>query len=49
MASKQKHTPLGEELIAGMKEAAAHACGEIEFPTRVLAQPEAVLRALHAA
>ncbi len=42
MAGKQKHTPLGEELIAGMKEAAAYARGEIELPTRVVEVPEAV-------
>ncbi len=48
MASKQKHTPLGEELIAGMKEAVAYTRGEIELPARVVAVPEAVLRALHA-
>ncbi len=48
MAGKQKPTPLGEELIAGLKEAVAYARGEIELPTRVVAEPEAVLRALHA-
>ena len=48
MARKQKHTPLGKELIAGMKEAVTYTRGEIELPTRVVAEPEAVLRALHA-
>ncbi|MCH6587769.1 MAG: helix-turn-helix domain-containing protein [Proteobacteria bacterium] len=35
MAGKQKHSPLGKELIAGMKEAVAYARGEIELPTHV--------------
>ena len=42
MAGKQKHSPLGKELIAGMEEAAAYARGEIELPTRVVEVPEAV-------
>ncbi len=36
MAGKQKHSPLGKELIAGMQEAVAYARGEIELPTRVV-------------
>ena len=40
-AGKQKHSRLGKELIAGMKEAAAYARGEIELPTRVVEVPEA--------
>lgn len=35
MAGKQKHSPLGKDLIAGMKEAVAYARGEIELPTHV--------------
>ncbi len=42
MAAKKKHSPLGEELIAGMEEAVAYARGEIELPTRVVEVPEAV-------
>ncbi len=42
MAGKKKHSPLGEELIAGMEEAVAYARGEIELPTRVVEVPEAV-------
>lgn len=42
MAGKKKHSPLGEELIAGMEEAAAYARGEIELPTRVVEVPEVV-------
>ncbi len=42
MAGKQKHSPLGRELIAGMEEAVAYARGEIELPTRVVEVPEAV-------
>ncbi len=42
MAGKQKHSPLGKELIAGMEEAVAYARGEIELPTRVVEVPEAV-------
>ncbi len=48
MAGKQKHTPLGKELIAAMKEVLAYTRGEIELPTRVVAVPEAVPRAPHA-
>ena len=48
MAGKKKHSPLGKELIAGLEEAVAYARGEIELPTRVVAEPEAALRALHA-
>jgi len=36
MAAKEKHSPLGKELIASMQEAAAYARGEIELPTRVV-------------
>jgi len=35
MAGKQKHSRLGKELVAGMKEAVAYARGEIELPTHV--------------
>ncbi len=42
MAGRQKHSRLGKELIAGMKEVAAYARGEIELPTRVVEVPEAV-------
>ena len=35
MAGKQKHSPLGKDLIAGMKEAVAYARGETELPTHV--------------
>lgn len=35
MAGKQRHSPLGKDLIAGMKEAVAYARGEIELPTHV--------------
>ncbi len=42
MAGKQKHSPLGKELIAGMQEAVAYARGEIELPTRVVAVPDAL-------
>ncbi len=42
MAGKQKHSPLGKELIAGMEAAAAYARGEIELPTRVVEVPETV-------
>lgn len=42
MAGKQKHSPLGKELIAGMQEAVAYARGEIELPTRVVEVPEVV-------
>lgn len=36
MAGKPKHTALGKELIAAMKEVAAYERGEIELPTRVV-------------
>ena len=36
MAAKEKYSPLGKELIAGMEEAVAYARGEIELPTRVV-------------
>ena len=42
MAGKKRYSPLGDELIAGMEEAAAYARGEIELPTRVVEVPEAV-------
>lgn len=36
MAANKEHSPLGKELITGMREAVAYARGEIELPTRVV-------------
>ncbi|MEE8506930.1 MAG: transcriptional regulator [Kiloniellales bacterium] len=42
MVGKKQQSALGEDLIDGMREAVAHARGEIELPTRVVEVPETV-------
>ncbi|MEE8188776.1 MAG: type II toxin-antitoxin system MqsA family antitoxin [Kiloniellales bacterium] len=42
MVGKKQQSALGKDLIDGMKEAVAHARGEIELPTRVVEVPETV-------
>ena len=36
MPVKEKHTPLGKELIAAMEEVLAYSRGEIDLPTRAV-------------
>ena len=46
MATKEKHTPLGKELIAALEEVLAHARGEIDLPTRDFEVPPADIAAM---